>query len=483
MHISKNNLLGLLFGLLILVSACREDSAIAPESESEQDEEEVIVDPETYPDWSDETHSKSAELNYDIVFQQDAVLRIDLKISDSNWSQMQSDLATNLGSTGGGPGGGGPGGGGPGGGTSPGDTDFDPIWVPCSFTFNDTEWYNVGVRYKGNSSLKSAYQSGNQKLSFKLDFDEFEDDYPALKNQRFYGFKQLNLNNNFDDASLLREKVASDLFRQFGLVSAQTSFCEVYVDNGSGPQYFGLYTIVEEMDDTVVETQLSDYSGNLYKPDGDAASFANGTYDNGEMEKKNNEEVGDYSDIKALYSTLNSSTRTSNVEQWKSELETIFNVDGFMRWLAANTTIQNWDTYGRMTHNYYLYNNPANNLLTWIPWDNNEAFQEGKQGGALSFSMNEVASNWPLINYLMQIPEYENMYKGHLEDFADKVFIPSEMNTLYSKYYDLLKEYAYAERSTHSFISSNSAFDNAIEELNNHVQSRNDALSEYLTID
>ncbi len=29
-----------------------------------------------------------------------------------------------------------------------------------------------------------------------------------------------------------------------------------------------------------------------------------------------------------------------------------------------------------MTQNYYLYNNPDNGLLTWIPWDNNEALQE-----------------------------------------------------------------------------------------------------------
>lgn len=323
------------------------------------------IEYENYEDWTESTHGNQADPNYDIVFEQNTVLRFDIEISSTNWSIMQSDLSENINS------------GGPGGNNL---TDFDPVWVPCSFNFNGTEWYNVGIRYKGNSSLQSAYLSGNNKLSFKLDFDEFEDDYPDLADQRFYGFKQLNLNNNFDDESLMRDKVATDLFRKFGLVAAQTTFCIVYVDHGSGPQYYGVYTLVEEVDDTVLESQFDSDEGNLYKPDGDAASFAQGTFDESELEKKNNEDLADYSDIENLYNIINSSDRINDTELWKTNLNNIFNVDGFMQWLAANTVMQNWDTYGIMTHNYYLYNNPENSLLTWIPWDNNEALQDGKMG-------------------------------------------------------------------------------------------------------
>ncbi|WP_430817497.1 CotH kinase family protein [Carboxylicivirga sp. RSCT41] len=461
----------LFIATFLFFGSCRNDDSLTPAEESGSDEE--ITDPESYPDWSEETHSNSVTPDYAIVFPQNTVQRIDISISSDNWAVMQSDLAANISSSGGGPGGG------PGGGM-PSTSDFDPIWVPCSFTYDNTEWYQVGVRFKGNSSLRSAYQSGNNKLSFKLDFDEFEDDYPALKNQRFYGFKQLNLNNNFDDSSLLREKVVADLFRQFGLASAQTSFCALYVDKGNGPEYYGVYTIVEEVDDTVLDSQFSDGSGNLYKPDGDAASFASGTYNSEEMEKKTNEDVADYSDVKALYTIINSSTRTNDIETWKAELESILNVDGFMKWLAANTIIQNWDTYGRMTHNYYLYNNPADGLLTWIPWDNNEALQFGKQGGALSLSMDEVGNNWPLISYLVDIPEYKELYNTYLEQFINEVFIPAEITEVYNDYYTLLKDYAYAERQSYSFLSSDTDFDNGIEELKSHVQSRNDAVTDYL---
>ncbi len=72
----------------------------------------------------------------------------------------------------------------------------------------------------------------------------------------------------------LREKVAGDVFRNAGLVASHTAFYTLYVDYGDGPVYFGVYTMVEEVDDTVLDTQFSDDDGNLYKPDGDGASFA-----------------------------------------------------------------------------------------------------------------------------------------------------------------------------------------------------------------
>lgn len=466
----QNNPLNIRFlFLFILLSAalfsCRKDDLTSEVID-------VEIDLSEYPDWTEATHGILSEPNFSVVFKDDEVLRIDIEISSDNWEAMQSDLASLVGNNGGGPGGGGP--------IGTSDLSSDPIWVDCSFKFNGIEWYHVGVRYKGNSSLSSTYSSGNRKLPFKLDFDEFEGEYPNLTDQRFYGFRQFSLKNNYNDASLLHEKVGSDLFRQFGVASPHTSFCELYINTGSGPQYYGIYTLVEEVDDSMIGTQFNDGSGNLYKPDGDAATFASGTYDEDEMELKTNKDAGNYNDVEALYDIINSSDRNDNNEAWMTQLESVFNVDSYLKYLAANTTIQNWDTYGRMTHNYYLYNNPDNSLLTWIPWDNNEAFQSGNQSGALSLSLSEVGSSWPLISYIIDQPEYKAIYDGYLYDFTNEVFKPSEMVTLYNKYYDLLKDYAYAEESDCTFISYSGAFDNAVSTLRTHVQQRYDAVANYL---
>ncbi|PLX12849.1 MAG: spore coat protein [Marinilabiliales bacterium] len=443
--------------IFVLTNSCRKVDVVTEIDETE------------YTDWTETTHSNNVDPDYSVVFEQNKVLRFDIEISSDNWNAMQQDLADNIGS------GGGPG---PGGGNF---GDFTPIWKNCTFKFEDIEWYNVGMRFKGNSSLFSTYQMGNNKLSIKLDFDEFEDDYPELEDQRFYGFKQLNLNNNFDDASLMREKIGADMFREFGLVSAKTAFCVVYIDHGEGSQYYGVYALVEEVDDSVLESQFEDDSGNLYKPDGDAASFAQGTYNDSEMEKKSNEDEADYSDVESLYEIINSNERTTDYESWKTNLNSVFNVDIFLKWLAANTVIQNWDTYGKMTHNYFLYNNPSNSKLQWIPWDNNEAFNDGKMGGALSISLNEVGNNWPLIRYIIDDDEYKSTYQNYLQQFVDEVFVTSEMQNLYEDYYQLLKEYAYAEESGYSFLKNDGDFDRAVSELKTHVENRNTVVELYLS--
>ncbi len=422
-------------------------------------------DENLYPDWSDATHSNDVAPNFDIVFNQNEVLRLDIVISAEDWDAMWDDLAQNIR-----------------GGMTGMSSDYTPIWVRSTITYNDIDWYNVGIRFKGNSSLSSSYQSDIDKLSLKLDFDEWEDDYPALKNQRFYGFKQLNLNNNYQDMSFMREKTASDLFRDFGLAAAHTSYCEVYINSGSESVYYGLYTIVEEVDDTVIETQFSSDSGNLYKPDGDAASFGLGTFDTEEFYPKTNEDVTDYSDLRALYDALHSDLRGSDLEAWKDNLEGIFDVDTFLKWLAVTTTIQNWDSYGVMTHNYYIYNNPENNLLTWIPWDHNEAFSSG-HGSRQAYDPDElsrVSSNWPLISFLINVEEYQNIYKDHLRDFTENHFNHLQMTAKYDSYFNLVKESAYSEGGNRTFLRNDADFDRAVDELKSHVVERINEVESYL---
>ncbi|MGQ9621820.1 MAG: CotH kinase family protein [Bacteroidales bacterium] len=408
------------------------------------------------PDWTEETHGNSAPLNYDIVLPEGKVIRFEITISSKEWARMQGDLKSNIrfvnnqlv--------------------VTPGWT---PVWASCSFRFNGREWYKVGIRYKGNSSLKECIRRNIRKYAFKLDFDEFENQYPVIKNQRFYGFKQLNLSNGFDDISLMREKSAADLFREFNIPSAKCAFCEVWIDYGEGLKYFGLYTLIEEVEETVINNQFEE-GGNLYKPEGPAATFACGTFNIYQLFRQNNTVNTDYSDVRSLYEILHSPLRTSNSAEWKSRLEEVFDVHHFLRWLAANTVMQNWDTYGKMNHNYYLYNNPATGKLTWIPWDNNEALRPGKQGGALSLSFSEVTDNWPLIRFLINDSSYFSIYKSFCSEFITTPFsISSFSGKVYSQA-ELIGSFAKSEEPGYTFLPSPSAFDTGLNDLLMHVQKR-----------
>lgn len=486
------------------------DQTVVSESDA-ANTETAQVDEVVRPEgWSEATHSNSAEPDYATVFPEDEVNRLDITISAEDWAAMMADMTTIYGAQGnstaqggfdGGPGvarpaggrptgaqpggevpaGGAPGGVVPGGGRAGGgggaglETAVDnPIWVPSTVEFDGNEWTNVGVRFKGNSSLRSAWTSGDLKMPLKLDFDEFEDEYPEIDDQRFYGFKQLSLSSNYQDNSFMRESVAYDVFDEMGVVTPQTAFYEVYVDYGDGPIYFGLYTMVEVVDDTVIETNFEDDSGNVYKPEGIGSSFAAGSFNEAGFDKETNADEADYSDILALYDVLGSNQRLTDPATWRADLEAVFDVDTFLRWLATNTVIQNWDTYGVAYHNYYLYTDPTTGQITWIPWDNNEALKSaGGRGATLSLSLNEVGQNWPLINYLAADEVYYAQYVDYVGQVAESAFNPDSMEATYNALSDLIRPYAVREVSS-------SAFDAAVANLIAHADSRYAAVQSFL---
>jgi len=438
--------------------------------------------------------------DYEMVFPQDEVSEITIQITPENWQAMLDDMTANYGEQGAGeglkpadgagqpplgekpafPGGDGTGrqapGGKPnfGGGRLPGQTDgSNPIWVEAEIIFEGESWQHVGIRFKGNSSLRSTWGIGSLKLPFKLDFDQYEDEYPKTEDQRFYGFKQLSFSSNFRDNSFLREKVSADLFREAGVPSARTAFYAVSIDYGEGPIYLGLYTAVELVDDTLITTQFSDDSGNVYKPEGSGATFAAGSFTEASFDKETNQEDEDYSDILALFEILHSDLRLTDPGSWRGQLENVFDVDTFLNWLAVNTVIQNWDTYGVMNHNYYLYNNPETGQLVWIPWDNNESLKSG--GGVrpvLSLDLREVGEDWPLISYLRDDPVYFQKYQDYLEGFLADVFVEDDLAETFSTYHDLIAPYVIDEALDTTLAISVKAFENSVDDLTAHVQDR-----------
>jgi hypothetical protein len=440
--------------------------------------------------WLEASHGDDVEPDYAVVFPQDKVNQITIKITPENWAAMQANMTELLGAAGtggggaerpeGGPPEGGPPASAPGGvppagaqppappdgarmdrqppsgappgggrgapGGNPDMTPVNPMWVSAEVTFNGETWSNVGVRYKGNSTLTGAWRAGSAKLPLKLDFDQFEDEHPGIKNQRFYGFKQLSLANNFRDASYLRDTISYDIMAAAGLVTPETAFYEVMIDYGEGPVSLGLYTMVEVVDDTVIERHFAETDGNIYEAEGLGASLAEGTA--GQIatgyQKENNEDAADWSDIQALYDALHSTQRTTDPAAWRASLEAVFDVDAFLEWLAVNSVIQDWDTYGTMSHNYYLYHDPKTDQLVWIAWDHNEALSGGGRGDT-SLDKANVGANWPLIRYLLDDPVYGAAYKGYLRSTLTDAFDAHTLAGKVDTFADLIRPYAEKE--------------------------------------
>src|SRR5690606_31095003 len=161
------------------------------------------------------------------------------------------------------------------------------------------------------------------------DFDEFEDAYPEIDDQRFYGFKQLSLSNNWQDGSAMRDALAYDLLRDAGLVASETGFYQLELDFGEGPRDLGLYTVVEVVDDTVIPRHFEDAGGNIYEVEGPAASFMAGTREQipASFQVESDPDQADWSDIRALYDVLHSPLRTEDGAAWRRSLESVFEVE------------------------------------------------------------------------------------------------------------------------------------------------------------
>ena len=444
--------------------------------------------------WERASHCKGEDPDYDRLFDDSKVQRVDITVSAANYQATMDDLEDILGSTvggvgGGGPGGGGPGGGGPGGGGSGGggpgggaslDDGEDPMWVPVTISYGDETWDHVGMRYKGNSSLRSSWSQGTKKLSFRLSFDKFEDDHPEVDNQRFWGFKKMTFSNGFKDDSLMRDKLAADLFRDAGIPAARGAFYEVWVDFGQGPTFFGLYTMIEDPSDEMLDVQFGDGDGNLYKPEGNAATWVDGTWDTEHFEKKTNEDDSDWSDILAAWDALHGDR--SDAPAWRAELEAVFDVDGFLRWLAMNQAIVNWDTYGVMNHNYYVYSDPSDDgRVTWFPWDLNEAMLVGGGGpgggsAAGDVLCESIGTSWPMIRYLLDDATYMAQYQSEFEDLLDGALAMDRVTEKVEAYHDLVAPYAAQEASPYTFLTGNS-FATSGQAIIDHIDGRHDAVA------
>ena len=430
-------------------------------------------------DWTYVTHGNSVP-DYTTVFPQNAVNTLEITMTAAQWTSIRNNMKTLYGADFGSninlP---------PAGTTS----TTEPDYVDVTLKFNGKTWKNVGYRLKGNSTLRTAWTQGNYKLPFRLNFDKFEEKYAGITNQHFFGFEELSFSPGAKDQSLIHEKMASDVFRQAGIPAAVTAFYKVYVDIGSGLKYCGVYTAVEVPDDNMIKAQFGEESGNMYKPESNFLNFNQAVF-----EKKNNETAADYTDVKTFITALNSATRTSDPAKWRTDLEAIFNMEHFLKYLAINNTIVNWDSYGVMAHNYYLYNHTTKKL-TWIPWDHNEAFAgspgitgstvvtppgpPGPGGGGgmtgLSLTMNEVSSSWPLLRYVANDPVYCAKYKTYMKSFKDNVFTEAFMYGLIDKYQVLISPFVIGtngEKPSYSYITSESSFTNSFPALKTHVTAR-----------
>ena len=130
-------------------------------------------------------------------------------------------------------------------------------YTVCSVIIDGEAYKNVGIRAKGNTSLSSVASYGNDRYSFKIEFDQYDN------TKSYYGLDKLSLNNVIQDTTYMKDYLVYQMMGQFGAAAPLCSYVYITV-NGED---FGLYLAVEAVEDGFLTRNYGSNYGDLYKPD------------------------------------------------------------------------------------------------------------------------------------------------------------------------------------------------------------------------
>lgn len=339
-------------------------------------------------------------------------------------------------------------------------------YTPCTITIsNSTDgkthtYTDTKIRYKGNTTFYKP------KRQFKLRF---------LKSHKFYGNRRINIHSEWKDATLMREKLVYDFFADTGVVAPRANHVRVYINNtvgSAGFEYQGLYTAIENIDNIFINRWYTKASndGNLYKGyygvKGTSPGFATlqtlgggseSEYRGGNGWAKNNNArayrlranedlyMENYTDLAHFISVLNNNSGST----LQTEFGAIFDVNGFLDWLAANTLVGGWDNYWGNQQNYYLYNINNQTNWKWIAWDYDNSLGNHFEDNSYPITTENIyytgCPNNVLISKILSIAEWKTYYTNRLQYLIDNHFNSTVMDAKIDALKAKIQTYALAD--------------------------------------
>jgi len=127
----------------------------------------------------------------------------------------------------------------------------------CEVSIDNETFKNVAIRGKGNTSLSMVDAYDNDRYSFKIEFDHFDDA------NTYYGLDKLCLNNIIQDNTYMKDYLTYQMMLDTGIAAPLCSYVYITV-NGED---WGLYLAVEGIEESFLQRNYGEEYGDLYKPD------------------------------------------------------------------------------------------------------------------------------------------------------------------------------------------------------------------------
>lgn len=266
-------------------------------------------------------------------------------------------------------------------------------YFPATVTIDGTTIANVGVRKKGNLGSLSTTRPG---LKVKAN--------AYVSGQRIAGLKQLTLNNNKQDETLISQCLGYGLFVRAGLPAPRCAFAHVTV-NGVD---LGVYTHVESIRDQFLTRHFGDDGGNLFESGGDFVPGGTGGF-----QPKQDETMPDCSALDAVASALQAPPA-----ELEARVGAVLDLDAYLRFWAMEVVTGHWDGYANNRNNYFVYQSPVTNKLSFIPWGADALFEARVR----STRPQSVYACGALAWKLYDTPSTRARYLAALRDVLDTVW-------------------------------------------------------------
>ncbi|MDE7454219.1 MAG: CotH kinase family protein [Clostridia bacterium] len=439
--------------------------------------------------------SGSTDDVYNALFDESAVVAVDINMSDAQWRKLNQDyydFAFN-------------------GGKSPIYRMADSVTIGIDTGDGMLYYYyeEVGVRLKGNTSRHAFY--GNNgffdnvhfKLSFKQTFDDVEDGYKQdelkvwtdsqkrdeRKARTLGGMEKIDLKyNSTADETYVRELYAMKLFRDNGIYAPNVTLCSLTaLEKDTTNKNLGVYRIHEPIDEVFIQRRLhEDKVGDLWKCTYTAKGPADLTdYDlsnrvgvedemAGEFfsyDKKTNKKKDKTTGLRDFTSIINF---IQNISQSNADYSQLIDVEYFAKFEAINYVLGNPDCIRNNSNNYYLYFradgkaiiipydydrclgitkdwNPTESASMYVtPYTRTTAATGGQQYNPLYVNLIDKGAPYNEGSALL-------MYRQHLIDLYNSSFVTA---TTFNTYKDNYKA-MYAQYTATALSTNKLSFDDA----------------------
>ncbi len=334
------------------------------------------------------------------------------------------------------------------------------IWcddpVPAKFTYQNKK-YDIDIVYRGSHIRKF------DKKSYHVSF---------YKPKTFYGAKEVHLNAEFKDPSLMRNKLSLDFFSDIGTLSPRSQHVVITL-NG---RFQGVYLQLESVDENFLKIRnLPD--GSIYYAVDDDANFSLVSeldrdvkeslisgYELKHGDKKSQEYLNEF-----IYK-LNTISRAD----YEREIVKYVNIEQYLRWLIGVVCTQNFDGF---VHNYALYRNGETGLFEIIPWDYDATWGRDIHGREMEYDYVRIQGYNTLSARLLDVASFRNLYYILLKQVLEEQFTVEYMKPVVEELYETLHPYVIKD----PFIKENMAvFDEEPKVILQYIKDRNQFLKQHL---